>query len=743
MIAEAPQKKSASSRLPRIALFGNPNTGKSTIFNQLTGLRQRIANYPGITVEMHLGRCRINGAPVEILDLPGTYSLSATSPDERVVIEILTGQSGKPPPDVIVCILDATNLRRNLFLASQLAEYSLPMVLVLNQWDEARRRGIAPDPDALEEILGVRVVPTVGIKGEGLDTLREAIAEALEHPRRMRRIEWHPAVQQATAKLLEVSNGTFSPAEVQRLIFDSDSSLKNRRPELRPQIDDLIHQARELVRHESGLNPYAAEAILHYSHLDRILGRVLNDSQRALNRQADETIDSLLVHRFWGSVIFVAIMTVIFQSVYAWAAPFMALFENFTAWLQALAAPPLAAFPHFQSLVVDGIIAGVGSVIVFLPQIFILFFFIALLEDSGYMGRAAFLMDKLFGWCGLNGKSFVPLLSSFACAIPGILATRALEDPKARITTVLMAPFMSCSARLPVYILLIGAFIEPSFGPVVAGWTLLGMHFVGLALSLPFAWIFNRLMFRIPNQPFILEMTSYKIPHLPNVLLRMWEGGREFLLRAGTVILAFSVIIWALLYFPRSAEISEQTTARFITETVATTGLSESEVRELLNDPESELSSELEHSLQSAWVSHSYLGTLGKAVQPLFAPAGFDWKITLGILASFPAREVIIATLGIIYNLGSEVDEESVGLRDRLAAEVWTEGPHAGQPVFTLPTVFALMVFFALCMQCGSTVAVIGRQIGWPWAIGSFVFMTTLAWAAAVVIYQLGSRISL
>ena len=729
------------TKTPRVALFGNPNTGKSTIFNRLTGLRQRIANYPGITVETRVGFCHLRGTKVEILDLPGTYSLSATSPDERVVVEILTGQAGNLRPDVIVCILDATNLRRNLFLASQLAEYRLPMVLVLNQWDEARRRGTAPDPSALEEALGVRVIPTVGVKGEGLDALRDAIGEALEAPRLMSRIRWDPSVWEAAVGLLQTTNGAFSEAEVQRLLFDADSELKNRRPDLRQKIEEMIRQGREIIRRR-GLNPFAAEAILHYSHLDETLGRVLNDSRRALNRQADETIDALLVHRVWGSLIFIGIMTVVFQAVYAWASPFMGLIENWTAWLQSLAAPALEGLPVFQSLVVDGAIAGVGSVLVFLPQIFILFFFIALLEDSGYMARAAFLMDKLFGWCGLNGKSFVPLLSSFACAIPGIMAARSLEDPKARITTVLMAPFMSCSARLPVYVLLIGAFIEPRFGAIVAGWTLLGMHFVGLMISLPLAWFFNRVILRIRTQPFILEMTSYKIPNVRNVLMRMWEGGREFLVRAGTVILAFSIILWALLYFPRSTQVAEKTTADFIAAAAESSGLSEEEIRAQLENPESEWTAQLEHSLEAAWVSQSYLGTLGRTIQPLFAPAGFDWKITLGILASFPAREVIIATLGIIYNLGDEVDEESAGLRERLAAEKWSEGPLAGLPIFTLPTVFALMVFFALCMQCGSTLAVIGRQIGWSWAVGSFFFMTSLAWVAAVAIYQIGSRIA-
>jgi len=414
----------------------------------------------------------------------------------------------------------------------------------------------------------------------------------------------------------------------------------------------------------------------------------------------------------------------------------MDLIETCTGWAQDQVSPLLEGTPMLQSLVSDGIIAGVGGVVVFLPQILLLFLFIAVLEDTGYLARAAFLMDKLFGWCGLNGKSFVPLLSGYACAIPGVMAARTLEDPKARLTTILMTPFMSCSARLPVYVLLIGAFVEPVHGPIVAGWTLFLMHFVGAAVAMPLAWIMNRCILRITAQPFILEMPDYRVPTFQNVVIRMWERGREFLVRAGTVILAFSVIIWALLYFPRPESVAEEATATFLAANQATPGLAAA-----LEDPESALSQKLAHRVEGAYIEQSYLGQFGKFAQPVFDPAGFDWKITVGVLSSFPAREVIIATMGIIYNLGADVDEGSDDLRSILANEKWHDGPRAGQPVYTLPVVFALMVFFALCMQCGATVAVVAKELSWSWAIGSFVFMTATAWVAAVVIYQIGSRL--
>ncbi|MDX2079555.1 MAG: ferrous iron transport protein B [Terrimicrobiaceae bacterium] len=719
-------------RLRRIALVGNPNTGKSTLFNRLTGLRQHIANYPGITVEKKSGRMTLNGAEIELVDLPGTYSLAAASPEERVVMDVLGGQRGQQAPDLLVCVVDATNLKRNLFLISQAAELEIPMVVVLNQWDAAKRNGIVINTELLSERLGVPVIPTVAKKGTGLPELRQAIEHAFRDPHRMTRIQWPAFIDEAREVVL-AGVPTASPAEALRIVFDADSVFAQD-PDVRERIPGLVRTARDLIR-AHGLNPASAEAVLHYRHIDALIADVVGgDGMVARTR---DSIDAILLNRFWGTLIFFGVMYVVFQSLYAWAGPLMDLIDAATVGIQEWISPALDGTPVLQSMIVDGIIAGVGGVVIFLPQILLLFLFISILEDSGYLARAAFLMDKLFGWCGLNGKSFVPLLSGFACAIPGVMAARTLEDPKARITTILMTPFMSCSARLPVYVLLIGAFIEPVYGPVVAGWTLFAMHFVGALVAMPLAWVMNRFILRIQAQPFILEMPDYRVPAWRNVVMRMWERGREFVLRAGTVILAFSVIIWALLYFPRPESVAEQTTQTFVEES----GLPPAELTAALDDPESEISVQLQNRLDAAYIEQSYLGRFGKAVQPIFDPAGFDWKITVGVLSSFPAREVIIATLGIIYTLGADVDEETPDLRSTLAKETWQSGPRAGQPVFTIPVVVGIMVFFALCMQCGATVAVIARELNWGWAIGSFVTMTTLAWVAAVVIYQVGSRL--
>lgn len=731
------------TRAPLIALMGNPNTGKSTIFNRLTGMRQRIANYPGITTEAKAGKMSLDGQTLDVLDLPGTYSLTASSPDERVVIDVLLGHGRTERPDLLVCILDASNLKRNLYLASQLAEFEIPMILVLNQWDIAQKRGQTISLERLEAQLGVPVVATVAAKGAGIDKLTEQIRAMLEKPRFMRRLEWRDCVQQAVdlvAGEIRQLGVELTRPEALRLLFDGNGALRQRLPASEAQVRDIIQKGQATVR-SSGLNPCAAEAILHYEHIGRILGDAVEKNGPEEGR-GSESIDQLLLHRFWGSVIFVGIMWVVFQSVYAWAGPLMDFIDGLTALAQDTVSPLLAGMPILNSLIVDGIIAGAGGVVIFLPQILILFLFIALLEDTGYMARAAFLMDKLFGWCGLNGKSFVPLLSGYACAIPGVMAARSLEDPRARITTIMLVPFMSCSARLPVYLLLIGAFIEPRYGTWAAGWALFGMHVVGVAVSVPIAWLVNRVFTRAPALPFILEMPGYKTPNVRNVLLKMWEGGREFLVRAGTVILAFSILIWALLYFPRDPAVEEPVTAALVAEQCAEGGISRAEVEAALADEESELAAELNNRIEGAYIEQSYLGRFGKAVQPAFALAGFDWKTTVGVISSFPAREVIIATLGITYSLGAEVDEVSEGLRERLARERWGSGPNEGQPVFTIPVVLAIMVFFALCSQCGATVAVIARQLSWRWAILSFTGMTALAWLGAVLVYQAGTLLS-
>jgi ferrous iron transport protein B len=705
--------KAGAERPWRVALVGNPNTGKTTLFNRLTGSRQKIGNYPGVTVEKKSGMWSCGGRDVLLVDLPGAYSLAAASPDERVALDFLTGHlTGEPRPDAVICVVDASNVVRHLYLASQVADLGLPLVIALNLHDAAEQAGIHVDAALLARRLGVPVVPTVAVTGRGVAALEKAVRQAVDTGARMAQVPWPEAVDRAVrflaAGLEREGAQALGPGELRRVLFDRRSAVLERAgwpPGTDPA--PLLDSARDILT-VAGLQPASAEALLRYEHLGHITAEAVRFPEQR-RRTWTERLDTVLTHRVWGPAVFAAMMLLVFQSIYAGAAPFMEAIEAAVGSGQDRIAPLLAAWPALQSLVVDGVLGGAGGVLVFLPQILILFFFIALLEDTGYMARGAFLTDKMFGWCGLNGKSFVPMLSSYACAIPGILATRTIEDPRARLTTILVSPLMSCSARLPVYTLMIGAFIAPVYGAAAAGFTLFAMHFVGLLVAVPVAWALNRFVLHTQPQPFLLEMPPYRRPRWRDILWRMWERAREFLVRAGTIIVAMAVIIWALVYFPRPAAVAD------------------------------ELGDAPEEQVEAAYLGQSYLARAGRAMQPLFDPAGFDWKITVGVLASFPAREVIISTLGTIYGMGGEVDGESSDLRSAMARDRWTEGPRSGRPVFTVPVALAVMVFFALCLQCGATVAVMAKEANWAWAVFGFLYMTALAWLGAVLTYQAGT----
>ena len=708
-----------------VALVGNPNTGKSTLFNALTGLRQRVGNYPGVTVARKSGTCDLgDGQKVELVDLPGLYSLAAASPDEQVVIDALSGNiAGDRRPDAVVLVVDATNLLRNLFLASQVAELGRPVVIVLNQADVAKEQGLRIDTELLSRRLGgVPVVLSSAWKGEGILDVRRAIASAVAKQTPMKRVAWPTNIATALTDVATVAAGDtgkpVSEADAQRLLFDTNPSTADRLGWTVAQREKTLRSARDRVRN-SGYNPMAAEPLVHYAHLRVILEGVVTEGAGKAGRSA--AVDRLLLHRLLGPALFLGIMLGFFGSVF-WLAKFpMEWIQAGVDWTKTIVAPQLDAFPMLQSLLADGIIGGVGAFLVFLPQILILFLFIGILEDSGYMARAAFIMDRLFSWCGLNGKSFVPLLSGFACAIPSLLSTRTIEDPKARLATAFVVPFMSCSARFPVYALMCAAFIGPLYGPGWQSVVMIGMHCVGLLFAVPTAFVLTRLVLKAKPQPFVLELPRYQMPKPRDVVWRMWQNAAEFVSKAGTVIFAITIIVWALSYFPRDASVAERIK-------VANPAAPEEVVKA---------------KTQAAYVEQSYMGRFGKAVQPIFDPLGFDWKITVGVLASFPAREVIVSTLGVTYSVGEGAEADSRQLRKAMQDAKWSEGPRAGTPIFSLAAVLALMVFFALCSQCGPTIATLAQETGgWKWAAGSFVYMTALAWLAGTAVYQVVIRLT-
>jgi ferrous iron transport protein B len=718
-----------------IAVVGNPNTGKTTLFNALTGLDQRVGNYAGVTVERKIGKLSLaDGIDVDLLDLPGAYSLAANSPDEMIVADVLLGQrQDAPDVDVILSIVDATNLRRNLYLLSQVMEVGLPIVVALNMSDLAQSRQIEIDAGTLSQRLGVPVVPVCASRRQGLDLLRQAPTDRLDagavtypslprFPQSMR--------QQVDALVRTVGEvdetAPLSKVEALRALVDTDGHAENR---LQDRLGDQFAETLGGIRRAVGVTaPLASfESESRYMWIDQVLDGCIRQPQELQTRPSDR-IDRILTDRLFGFIAFVLISGVVFQGIYRWSVPLM---DGINAGVSSFGAVLSATLPEgaLRSLVVDGIVAGVGGVLVFLPQIAMLFLFISILEDCGYMARAAFLMDRLLSRCGLSGQSFIPLLSSFACAVPGIMATRTISDRRDRIATIAVAPLMSCSARLPVYVLFIAAFIPDE--PVVGDWiglqglTLLSMYFIGVVVAIPIAWILKKTVLGGETPALLLELPSYKWPDPRTVLLRVYQSSKAFVVRAGTIIFAATIVMWALAYFPRSTTVLEKYEHQ---RAQVTASIEDDQQRQTaLNAVKKRQAAEL--------LETSYLGQVGHFLEPAVRPLGWDWRIGMAVIASFPAREVIISVLGTIYSLGGDLDEESSDLRSALRASTWPDGT----AVFTIPVALSIMVFFALCAQCMSTLAVIHRESGsWHWAAFTFIYMTLLAYVGAFVTYRIG-----
>jgi ferrous iron transport protein B len=692
-----------------VALVGNPNTGKSTLFNALTGMRQRVGNYSGVTVERVEGRYRDeDGRAVAVLDLPGTYSLSASSPDEEIALGVLLGRTpGVAAPDVVVIVVDAQNLERNLFLASQVLELGLPTVIALNQVDAALAAGIRPDPIELTMELGAPVVATVATKGEGLDLLKKAVAQAPSLPRPERRFTLPPEAAAALEPVEEVLvAGGLTPGaagmEAMRLlavtrIGEHLGGIAG--------LAEAVEAARAKVE-AAGTSPRSLEAETRYGWIAGVMERAVTHTGTG-GRSLTDRVDAVVLHRVAGPLIFVALMALVFQSIFTWAEPLIGWVEGLFAALGSAVGSALPA-GDLSSLVVDGVIAGVGSVLVFLPQITILFLFIGILEDSGYMARAAFIMDRFMRSVGLHGRSFIPLLSGYACAVPGVMSTRTIESPKDRLATIMVLPLMSCSARIPIYTLLIGTFIPPVAVAGIfnlQGVTLLAMYLLGTVTALAVAAVFKKTLLKGRARPMIMELPPYRLPSLKSLALSVSHRASLFLKKAGTIILALSIVLWALATYPK---------------TEAAPGMSADQAAE-------------------AQLENSVLGRVGHGIEPLVRPLGYDWKIGVGIVSSFAAREVFVSTMGTIYGVG-EADEGSVSLREKLRSE---RNPRTGMTAYTPLVAVGLMVFYVYALMCMSTTAVVvretgGGRTGLKWAAFQFAYMLALAYGAAFAVYQGG-----
>ncbi len=678
-------------RLLRVAVAGNPNVGKTSLFNELTGSRYQVGNYPGVTVDVRSGRVVARHqppVPMELVDLPGTYSLTPTSEDEAIALRSLLGLDG-PAPDVVLLVVDASNLARNLYLVQQALELGLPTVVALNMVDTAEAAGVLVSAEELARALGVAVVPTVGRTGRGARALVDALAAARPAPAPRLR----PDEPDLVRDLAEVAG----PGRARLLTVCAAAGVAD---QVRPRDEEraLLSGADE----EKLLA--AAEAVIagRYAAIEEILERLGSARSRRERAPAMDTsrrVDRVLTHPLWGMAIFAGLMAFVFTSIFRWAEPVMTLVEDGMAALSGAVARALGP-GLLTDLLTDGVIAGAGNVVVFVPQIALLFLFLGLMEDSGYLARAAFLMDRIMARVGLHGRAFVPLMSGYACAIPAILGTRTIASFRDRMVAILMIPYMSCSARLPVYLLVVYALFQadrPVLGPLTeGGLVVLGMYLLSTVSALVAGAIYKRTLLRGPTPPLVLELPPYRLPRLRNTLLVVYDRSMDFVRSAGTVILAFTIVLWALLSFPRA-------------DTGAGTG-------------------------GPTDIARSYAGRAARVIEPALEPMGQDWRMGVGIIGSFAAREVLVSTLGLVYGLEG-ADDDPVPLREAIRED---RDPATGRPRHTRASGLALMVFFVYACQCMSTLAVVRRETrSWRWPAFMFVSMTLVAYVASVVTFWL------
>jgi len=713
-----------------VALVGNPNCGKTTLFNYASGSHERVGNYSGVTVDAKEAIMKKDGYTFKIVDLPGTYSITEYSPEELYVRMHITEKM----PDIVVNVIDSSNLVRNMFLTTQLIDMNIKVVVALNMYDELEKKGAKFDYVSLGEMIGIPIIPTVASKGKGVDELFEKLIDVYEdrdpsvrhiHINYGAQIEkaihdiqhviWkNPAItdklssRYVAIKLLETDKSTLAQLEK----FSNYEEIKSVAKQTIAQLEKEYGERSETIITDA-----------KYGFIDGALKETYKELKKD-KRESKRELDDLLTHRFLGFPIFLFFMWLMFQATFTLGSYPMGWIntgvELLSDWLQSTMSPGA-----LRDLLVDGIIGGVGGVIVFLPNILILFFFISLMEDTGYMARASFIMDKLMHKIGLHGKSFIPLVMGFGCNVPAIMATRTLDNKKDRILTMIITPFMSCSARLPVYVLLISAIF-----PANQGFVLFSIYLIGIVLAIVTALIMKKIVFAKKEVPFVMELPPYRIPTLKNTSLHMWHKGQQYLKKMGNVILLASILIWALGYFPRHIAYTTDYDSK-IQQAQLDNGLKPDQKKKVVR--------QLEVSKESERQEKSYIGQLGHAIEPVITPLGFDWKMGVSIITGLAAKEIVVSSMGILYQADLKADENSNSLKDELRAQTHNSGALRGQKVFTPLVSFAFMLFVLIYFPCVAVIAAIKKESSWGWAIFTMVYTTAIAWLVAFATYQIGS----
>lgn len=718
------------SKTINVALVGNPNSGKTSLFNYMSGLHEKVGNYGGVTIEAKEATVKHDGYKINIVDLPGTYSITDYTPEELFVRKHIADSM----PDVVINVVDASNLERNLFLTTQLIDMNIKVIIALNMFDELEQKGIQFKYFDLAIMLGIPIIPTVAIKGRGVSELIAKTIEVYEDRDPIVRhihINYGASIEGSISRIKELLKPNKEIADRFSLRFIGIKLLENDKT-----TQDLLrscsnfeavmlatHKEIQRLEKEYGDKSETVVTDAKYGFIAGALAETLKESREKKHHRS-KIIDNVLTHKLWGFPIFIAFMWLMFQATFTIGSYPMDWIDAGVGYLGDIVgnAMPNGALPD---LVVDGIIGGVGGVIVFLPNILILFFFISLMEDTGYMARISFIMDKLMHKIGLHGKSFIPLLMGFGCNVPAVMATRTLENRKDRIITMLITPFMSCSARLPVYVLLISAFF-----PTNQGLVLFSVYFIGILLAILVALLLKTTLFAKQDVPFVMELPPYRIPTLRNTMIHMWFKGSQYLRKMGTVILLASILIWGLSYYPRNVKYSADFDSQ-ISVISNNTELSDSVKQTQIS--EIELIKASEHQEQS------YIGRMGRFIEPAIRPLGFDWKIGASIITGLAAKEIVVSTMGIIYHADLEADETSGSLISSLQQQEHSSGELKGQKVFNQLVAFGFMLFVLIYFPCVAVIAAIKKEANWKWALFSMVYTTAIAWVVAFLTYQIGS----